>query len=113
MTRTDARNASLCAAAVTAAFFLVNPFVNMPFDDDWCYSFIVRQFVLTGHIVYTGWSAPLLITHTWWGALFCKLFSYSFITLRFSTLPLVIGSAVFSYLLARAADLRPGHAICI
>ena len=31
----DLRNALLCAAAITLAFLIVNPFVNMPFDDDW------------------------------------------------------------------------------
>jgi len=113
MSRTDARNAILCAAAVTAAFFLVNPFVNMPFDDDWCYSFTVRQLLNTGHITYCGWSEPLIITYSWWAALFAKCFGYSFITLRFSTLPLAVGCAVFSYLLARKADLRPTAAIFV
>jgi hypothetical protein len=95
------------AACVVAAFLIVNPFVQMPFDDDWCYSFIVRQFLSTGRITYTGWSAPVLITHTLWGAGFCKIFGYSFITLRFSTLPFAIGSAVLAYYLGRAAGLRP------
>ena len=78
----DLRNALLCAAAITFAFLIVNPFVNMPFDDDWSYSFTVRQFLATGNITYNGWSAPLIITHTLWGAMFSKFFGYSFVTLR-------------------------------
>ena len=33
--RNDLRNAMVCAAAVVAAFLAVNPFVQMPFNDDW------------------------------------------------------------------------------
>ena len=95
------------------AFLIVNPFVNMPFDDDWSYSYTVRQFLATGTITYNGWSAPLIITQALWGAMFCKLFGYSFVTLRFSTLPFDIGAAIFSYLLARSANLRPAAAVCI
>ena len=113
MRRHDLRNALICAAVATGAFLIVNPFVNMPFDDDWSYSFTVRQLLATGQITYNGWSAPLIITHALWGAIFSKLFGYSFITLRFSTLPLDIGAAVFSYLLARGASLRPAAAICV
>ena len=36
------------AAAVAVAFLIVNPLVNMPFDDDWSYSFTVRQLLATG-----------------------------------------------------------------
>jgi hypothetical protein len=110
--RKDFRNAILCAGVVTIAFLVVNPFVNMPFDDDWSYSYTVRQLLATGRITYHGWSAPLIITHALWGAVFCKIFGYSFVTLRMSTLPLVIGTAVFSYLLAREAKLGPGAAVC-
>lgn len=98
---------------MVAAFLAVNPFVNLPFDDDWSYSFTVRQLLSTGHITYNGWSAPILVTHALWGAMFCKMFGYSFIVLRFSTLPLDIGVAVFAYLLARSADLRPAPAMCL
>jgi hypothetical protein len=113
MRRHDLRNAILCAAAVTVAFLIVNPFVNMPFDDDWSYSYTVRQLLATGKITYNGWSAPLIITQALWGAMFSKLFGYSFVALRFSTLPFDIGTAVFSYLLARGANLRPAAAVCI
>jgi hypothetical protein len=113
MSRTDARNALLCAAAVTLAFFLVNPFVEMPFDDDWSYAFTVRQFLATGHLVFNGWSAPLLITQAWWGALYCKIFGFSFVTLRFSMLPFDIGCAVFAYLLARRCNLTGAAAVCV
>ncbi len=109
--RTEARNAVWCAAAVAAAFLIVNPFVRMPFDDDWSYAFTVRQLIRTGHITYNGWSAPLIITHVWWGAMFAKIFGYSFIVLRFSTLPFAVGCAAVAYLLARRANVRPANSI--
>jgi Dolichyl-phosphate-mannose-protein mannosyltransferase len=110
MSRTDVRNASICAAAVLAAFLLVNPFAQMSFDDDWSYSFSVRELIRNGHLIYNGWSAPLIITHVWWGALFAKIFGFSFVVLRFSTLPLAMGCGAFAYLLARSADLSPARA---
>ena len=107
----DARNAALCAALTIAAFFAVNPFAEMPFDDDWSYAFVVRRFLDTGHIHYNGWSAPVLLTHVWWGAMFAQMFGYSFVVLRFSTLPFAAGSALFCYLLARRANVRPAAAV--
>jgi len=97
---------------MAGAFLVVNPFVEMPFDDDWSYAFTVRQFLAGGHITYNGWSAPLIITQTLWGALWCKLLGYSVVTLRLSTLPMDIGAAVLCYVLARRADLRPAAALC-
>ncbi|MGD0138851.1 MAG: glycosyltransferase family 39 protein [Tepidisphaeraceae bacterium] len=111
MPRNDVRNAIACAAAVVAAFLIVNPFAQMPFDDDWSYAFVVRRLLDTGRIDYNGWSAPVILTHVLWGAMFARVFGYSFVVLRFSTLPFAAGSALFCYLLARRADLRPAAAI--
>jgi hypothetical protein len=109
--RTDVRNAFLCAAAVTAAFFLVNPFVETPFDDDWSYAFAVRQFLRSGRMIYNGGSAPMLIAHVYWGAMFAKILGFSIIVLRLSTLPMAAASAALCYILARQAGLRPSLAI--
>jgi hypothetical protein len=110
MSRTDVRNALICGAALIVAFLLVNPFARMPFDDDWSYAFSVREFIRTGHLIYNGWSAPLIISHIFWGALFTKIFGYSFVVLRFSTLPLAAGCGILAYLLARRADIPPAGA---
>jgi hypothetical protein len=109
MGRTDFRNAILCAAAVAAAFLVVNPFAQMPFNDDFSYAFTVKRLLETGNILFNGWSAPVLVTHVLWGALFAKVFGYSFVTLRFSTLPLAAGSAFVTYLLARDSRLPPAE----
>jgi hypothetical protein len=109
MARNDVRNALVCGVVVAAAFMLVNPFVQMPFDDDWSYSFSVRKLIRTGHLVYNGWAAPLIITHVLWGTIFAKIFGYSFVALRFSTLPLAVGCGILVYLLGRSAELSPGR----
>jgi 4-amino-4-deoxy-L-arabinose transferase-like glycosyltransferase len=101
----DLRIALLCAALTALAFLAVNPFVEMPFDDDWSYAWTVKQFLATGHILYHGWSTAAIITHVLWGALFAKIFGFSFTVLRFSTLPLAVASVALSYLLARQAGL--------
>jgi hypothetical protein len=111
MRRIDLRNAILCAAAVVAAFLIVDPFVEMSFDDDFSYAWTVRRFLDIGRITFNGWSAPVLITHILWGALFAKIFGFSFIVLRFSTLPMAAGSAFITYYLARNAKLTPMAAV--
>jgi 4-amino-4-deoxy-L-arabinose transferase-like glycosyltransferase len=107
----DARNAFFCAALVTAAFLVVNPFAEMPFNDDWTYAFTLRRLLETGHFIYNGWSTCVILTHIWWGAMFARVFGFSFVVLRFSTLPFAAGSALFCYLLARRANLQPAGAI--
>lgn len=109
--RTDVRNACLCAAAVTAAFFAVNPFVDSHFCDDPSYACIVREFLRTGRIIYNGGANAIVLPHILWGALFVKIFGFSATVLRFSTLPMAIGCAILCYALARQATLRPSLAI--
>jgi hypothetical protein len=109
--RNDVRNAIACAAAVALAFLIVNPFVQMPFNDDWTYSFTVRELIRTGHLTYHCGESAAFITQAYWGAFIARLFGFSFVALRFSTLPCAAGSAALGYLLAREASLRPAPAI--
>jgi Dolichyl-phosphate-mannose-protein mannosyltransferase len=111
VSRADARNPVICGLVVVAAFLLVGPFVEMPFNDDWSYAFTVQQLLHTGHLHYNGWSAPTLISQVYWAALLAKLFGFSFTVLRFSTLPFAIGSVILCYLFARRARLIPSQAL--
>jgi hypothetical protein len=110
MYRTDARNAGICAALIIAAFFLVNPSAEMPFCDDWSYAFTVRRLLDTGALTYNGGATAMIVSHVLWGALFSKLFGFSFTVLRLSTLPFAAASAALCYVLARQAALRPSLA---
>ncbi len=111
MRRGDVWCAILCAAVVLAAFLVVNPFVELPFNDDWSYAFTVQRLLQTGHIIYNGWASAAIITQAYWGALWAGIFGFSFTTLRFSTLPFAMGSALVCFLLGRLSGLRPGPAV--
>jgi Dolichyl-phosphate-mannose-protein mannosyltransferase len=111
MRRIDVWCTVVCAGAVAGAFLLVNPWVQLPFDDDWSYAFTVHQLLQTGHLIYNGWGSPAIITQAYWGAAWAKIFGFSFTTLRFSTLPLAMGSAVVCFLLGRLCGLRPPLAV--
>jgi hypothetical protein len=113
MSRLDIRNTALCFLICAAAFLLVDPIAEMPFQDDWSYAFSARQCAATGHLTYNGWSTAIILPHVYWGALWIRLFGFSFTVLRLSTLPLAAGSVALAYLLARQADLRPSAAFFV
>jgi hypothetical protein len=105
-TKRDILNATLCFVGFVGVVLLLNPWVNTPFDDDFSYAYTVKQLLETGHLLYNGWSTASLITFAYWGAAWCKVFGFSFNTLRASTLPLAAGSLSLCYLLARKAGLK-------
>ena len=65
---------------------LVSPVGEFPLNDDWIYAKAVQRLLAEG--VYRGhpYTTSNLVVQTYWGALFCRLFGFSFTTLRFSTL---------------------------
>lgn len=67
-------------------FIIVQPFGNFPLNDDWAYSKSVKLLYETGHFTIGEWGAMSLFTHIAWGFLFTKVFGYSFLALRISTL---------------------------
>ena len=82
----------LCGCLVLLAILSTHPIAEMGFSDD--FSFIKTAFMYaeTGHIVYNGWSAPMLGWQIPWGALFIKMFGYSFTAVRWSTLPIAVAT---------------------
>ncbi len=64
---------------------LSRPYVTMGVDDDGPYIVMARTLANTGHIVYTGWAAPMLGWQLYLGAAFINLFGFSFTTVRMST----------------------------
>jgi hypothetical protein len=76
----------------------------MGFVDDWSYIKTAFVFARTGHIVYNGWATAILGWAIPWGALFIKLFGFSFTAVRLSTLP----PAMASVYLLHASLLRFG-----
>jgi hypothetical protein len=87
---------ALVLALFLIAVAIVNPFREMPYDDDWAFSETVKHFLETGQYRLNAWLAPNMPFQTVWGALFCLPFGYSFSALRISTIVMaVIGLAAF------------------
>jgi hypothetical protein len=132
----DFRNAALCGLAVVIAVLLTNPFAESPFNDDWSYSITVRQLVqpgtlklahwaqqsasqryyfehlpTRGKLIYNGWASASLIAQAYWGLLWVKLFGFSYVVLRLSTLPLAALAASICYLLGRMVGLNRQFAL--
>jgi hypothetical protein len=72
---------------------------NFPMNDDWSYSLTVKNWLETGEFRPLGWTSMTLISHAAWGALFCKIFGFSFETLRLSVLTLGALGQIGSYFL--------------
>jgi hypothetical protein len=97
-------------ALFLVAVAIVNPFREMPFDDDWAFSETVKHLLETGQYRLNEWLAPNMPFQTVWGALFCLPFGYSFSALRISTVVMsVIGLVAFREL-AREHGLSRGAA---
>ncbi len=84
------RNVLQCIVLFLLAVAATVPVYEMGFEDDWSYGHIARDFAATGHVVYNGWTAAMLLPQIVWAALFIKVFGFSFLALRLSTLTLVV-----------------------
>jgi 4-amino-4-deoxy-L-arabinose transferase-like glycosyltransferase len=82
----------LCAAIVALCWWVSHPVAEMAFMDDWAYAKTAQVFVQTGQFVYNGWNSQILGWQVVWGALFIKLFGFSFFVLRLSTLLVAIAT---------------------
>jgi Dolichyl-phosphate-mannose-protein mannosyltransferase len=93
----DAVAFGLIAAVFAAGWFLVGGRTNVPIMDDWLYGGIVQQFLSTGRIRIPEFSAIYPIAQILWGALFCRVFGFSFGALRASTICLAAAGCFAGY----------------
>lgn len=89
------RNGLFCACIVAASVLLSYPVAEMGFQDDWSYIRTALEFSRTGHFVFNGWSTAMLGWMIPWGALFLKIFGFSFSAARLSMLPLAMATIYF------------------
>jgi len=80
------RPASLCVLLLAFCTLAAYPFVEMGGNDDFSYVRSAKALAETGHIVFFGWSSAMLGWQLALGALFIKLFGFSFIVTRVSIL---------------------------
>lgn len=105
------RNGLLCALAVAACVLITNPAANMPFSDGFSYSKSALDFARTGHIVYNGWATAMLGWLVPWGALFIKIFGFSFTVMRLSMLPIVMMTVFLFHQILRRFGVNPANAV--
>jgi 4-amino-4-deoxy-L-arabinose transferase-like glycosyltransferase len=87
--------ALFCAFAVLLCELIARPYSTMNICDDGPYILMARTLASTGHIVYNGWAAAMILTQLYLGAAFIKLFGFSFTTVRMSTLLIAMVTAFF------------------
>jgi hypothetical protein len=85
-----------CAMAVALCVLAARPRLEMGFWDDFSYISTARAMADTGRIVYNGWANPMLGWQIYLGALFIKLFGFSFTAVRASVL--IVGMATAALL---------------
>lgn len=109
--RSPTLNGLLCALAMATAVLISNPSADMPFLDDFSYVKSALDFANTGHIVYNGWAVEILGWLVPWGAIFIKLFGFSFRVVQFSMLPLAMAIVFLFHQVLRRFDIAPANAI--
>jgi hypothetical protein len=105
------RNALFCVLVVTACALLTSPVANMPFSDEFSYDKTALEFARTGHILYNGWATAMLGWLIPWGALFVKIFGFSFTGMRLSMLPIDAATVYLFHQILRRFGINPGNAI--
>lgn len=89
------RPALLCALLLGFCTLATHPFVEMGQGDDFAYVRSAKTLAETGHIVYCGWASAMLGWQLALGALFIKLFGFSFSATYASILLVALVTAFF------------------
>ena len=82
--------ALLCSLLLILCLALAHPIAETGMNDDPSFMWSARVAAQTGRIVYNGWATPILTWMLYLGALFIKLFGFSFTILRVSIATLSI-----------------------
>src|SRR5438874_2478909 len=101
----DRINGFYCAAVVLVAIAFTPPLGESGVNDDWSYTKTALDLAQSGQLRYNGWAAAMIGAQAYWGATFIKLFGFSFLATRLSTVPLAAGCALLLYALHRRAQL--------
>jgi hypothetical protein len=102
--------AALCAVTPLLAALLVHPVLEQALNDDFSYTRTAQILAKNGHIVYNAWATAMLGWQLYLGALFIRLFGFSFTAVRLSLLPVAMLNA---FLLERSfvrSGLREAYA---
>jgi hypothetical protein len=89
------RHALICALLLGLCILASYPLVEMGQCDDFSYVRSAKTLAETGHIVYYGWASAMLGWQLALGALFIKLFGFSFSATYASILLVALATAFF------------------
>lgn len=98
------------AAFFVAALIAVHANVEVGMNDDWSFVRTVHDLAAGGHLQYNGWSAPLIGFQAYWGALFAKIFGFSFLAVRASSWVITLAAIPVLWRLLRATELSQRQA---
>jgi hypothetical protein len=99
-----------CAIAVAVCVLASRPSLEMGFYDDFSYIWTAKAMADTGHFVYNGWATAMLGWQIYLGALFIKLFGFSFTVVRASSLVVAMMTAALLQRLYVRMGLNPWNA---
>jgi hypothetical protein len=85
--------------------------VDGPWSDDFSYIKTALDFERTGKILYNGWATAMLGWLIPWGALFIKLFGFSFTILRVSLFPIAAATIYLLHQILRRFGIDPQNAV--
>lgn len=105
------RNGALCALVVAACLWACWPVFEMGIMDDWSYAKTVQVYASTGHFAYNGWATAMLGWQIVWGALFVKLFGFSFTILRVAMLPITMACIFLFHQILQKFGVGPRNAV--
>ena len=100
-----------CALACLLCLLIVNPRADIGLNDDWSYIFSANRLAQTGHIAYNGWAAPILGVQLYLGALFIRLFGFSFTVVRATSMVAFLLSAVLAHTILLRCGVRARNAV--
>ena len=89
---------------------LIDPLGEFAINDDWAYSRNVWFLSEEGRFVFSDWPGMTLISQTLTGALFAKLFGFSFSMLRLVTLAFGISFLLLLYRFLRNLEIQKNTA---
>jgi hypothetical protein len=96
---------------MAACFLAIYPVANVPCGDDFSYMKTALDFEQTGKIIYNGWATAMLGWLIPWGALFIKVFGFSFTILRVSMLPIAAATIYLLHQILRRFGINPQNAV--
>jgi len=105
--------AAACALVLIPCYFLVRPTAEIGIADDWVYIRDALNVAHTGRISYSGGETPMLGWQLYVGALFIRLFGFSFTTVRFSTAVQAMATAFLLQRIGVRAGLRSWNAALV